>query len=407
MLEYIIGISLIVGSIVLAAVFSGAEMGFISLNRIRLKHLYMSGSCKAIVISHLIEDMPHLLATLLIGINLAIVTASCITTYLFIDVLFWAEVSLTLILLIFGEIIPKTIFRHYANKIIIKIAYPLKTIHSILLPLVRLITKITNPLVRWDKGQISKSPFLTKEEILLLMEEKGDLNIEEEEMLDGVFSISKTLVREVMTPRMKMISLKGEATFKEICACFSQEQYSRVPVYDETIDDIVGIIYVKDILSVLGTKGVEEMSAIEFIRFPYFVPMAKRIDRLLDEFQTKKTQIAIVVDEYGGTAGLVTLEDLLEEIVGEIHDEYEKEEPQIKPLSKGVYLIDAKVAITQLNEELGWRLPTLGFETISGLILEVLGRIPLCGEVVEYEHLKITIIQGDERSIEKVKVEEM
>lgn len=408
MIEDIISLGLIIGCIVLAGLFSGCEMGFISINRVRLNHLVSSKHPKAIIISQLLEDIPHLMATMLIGINLVIIIASCLTTYIFKEIVLYAEASLTIILLLLGEIVPKTIFRHHSNKLMLTLACQIKTAYHILLPVVKLITKTTNPFIKLlNKGQVVKRPFLTKDELIILMEEEANLDKDEEEMLDGVFDLSLTRVKEVMRPRVDIISLSSEATMGEVLECFSQHQYSRVPVYDETIDNIIGIIYVKDIIGLLDSPNIDRLTAIEFIRFPYFVPTTKRIDRLLEEFQSQKTQMAIVVDEYGGTAGLVTLEDILEEIVGEIQDEHETTPRQIIPLGNGAYLIDAKTDIDKLNEELNWSLPSTDFETISGLILEVLGRIPQPEEIVEYANLRITILESDERSIEKIKVVEV
>lgn len=407
MIEYIIGLGLIGCCLVLSGLFSGSEMGFISINRVRLKHLVKLNNQKAVVINYLIDDIHHLLATMLVGINIAIITASCLTTYLFESISVYTEAFLIIILLLFGEIIPKTIFRRHANKLILSMAYPLKWACVILLPLVNLVTKITNPFINiWTEKGI-KRPFLTKEEIILLMEQEGNLDKDEEEMIDGIFELSLTKVKEIMTPRVDIVSLSSKATMIEILECFREYKYSRLPVYDETIDNIIGIIYVKDILSVLETPDIEKFAAIEFIRFPYFVPTTKRIDQLLEEFQSQRNQLAIVVDEYGGTSGLVTLEDLLEEIFGEIQDEHEQIKDQIKFLSKGVYLLDAKIGIDKLNEELNWTLPSSDFETISGLILELLGKIPHQGEVIEYENLRFTIIESNERTIEKIKVEEI
>lgn len=235
-------------------------------------------------------------------------------------------------------------------------------------------------------------------------EEHGAIEEETETMIGDVLELSETRIREVMTPRIDMICLPAEADMNEILTVFSQHHYSRIPVYDETIDNIIGILYIKDLLNFWGKSDVW-ISAVELIRFPYFIPATKRVDDLLEEFQKKKIQIAIVVDEYGGIDGLVTMEDVLEEIVGEIHDEYETIDSPIKQKDKNTFLIDGYAGIEMINETVGLNIPEGDFETISGFIMERLGKIPLIGEVLTYKNLKITIIEATEKTIEKVEVE--
>ncbi|MEW6619924.1 MAG: hemolysin family protein [bacterium] len=407
----IISIIIILMCVLLAGFFSGMEMGFISINKIRLRHLVEKKYHRALIAHDLLKDTPLLLATLLVGINMAIITASCVTTsmsHLHKINPIYTEIILTFVILLIGEIIPKSIFRSHSTKLILSLIYPLKLIYSLLLPGVNLMTKITNPVINLWKGSDlkTKSPFVTKEELRLLIsegEEVGSLDEDEEEMLDGVFSLSTRRVKEVMTPRTDMVCFNIEDNISDILKEFEKHPHSRIPVYDETIDNIIGIIFIKDIFK-FYEKGFEETSVIELIRFPYFVPTSKRIDKLLQEFQANHTQIAIVVDEYGGTAGLVTLEDLLEEIVGEIRDEYETKEIFIKALVDGIYLVDARTSIEMLNEELDLNLPQDDFETISGFILDLLGRIPAPGEIINYNNLNMTITEADERSILKVKI---
>jgi CBS domain containing-hemolysin-like protein len=411
-ISLVLCILIIITCIGLAGFFSGTEMGFISINKIRLRHLVERKHTRALIAYRLLENTPQLLATLLVGINIAIITASCVTTsmaHLNKMNIFYAELILTFIILLFGEVIPKSLFRPHATKLILTLIYPIKLSYFILLPVVNLITKITNPIISLWKSPDSKvkSPFVTKEELRLLIsegEEVGTLDEDEEEMLNGVLSLSTTRVKEVMTPRTDMVCLDAQVNISQILSEFEEHPHSRIPIYDESIDNIIGVIFIKDLLK-FWEKGFEGTSVIELIRPPYFVPTTKRVDILLREFQAKHIQIAIVVDEYGGTAGLVTLEDLLEEIVGEIQDEYEAKEVFIKPLKDGrSYIVDARTSIEMLNEELKLDLPEDDFETISGLILELLGRIPITGEVIKYKNLNITITDADEKSILEVKI---
>lgn len=411
MIYLIFGLIVIIMCVVLAGFFSGTEMGFISINKIRLRHLAEKKYQTALISYELLKDTPQLLAVLLVGINISIITASCTMTllvHLYKINMFYAELILTFTILLCGEIVPKTLFRHHPTKLILSLIYPVKMLYIGLLPVVNLVTKITNPIVniiKQDEAE-AKNPFVTKEELKLLItegERVGSVAEDEEEMLDGVFKLSSTRLKEVMTPRKDIVCVDAEANISEIMSKFEEHPHSRIPIYDETIDDIIGIIFIKDLLR-FWRKGFEETSVMELIRSPYFVPTTKRVDVLLQEFLTKHIQMAIVVDEYGGTAGLVTLEDLLEEIVGEIRDEYEAKEVLITPLEDGIFLIDARTPITLLNEDLNLNLPEGDFETISGLILELLGRIPAQGEVIKYKDLNMTIMSADEKSILEVKI---
>lgn len=221
------------------------------------------------------------------------------------------------------------------------------------------------------------------------------------EMLEAVLDLPTSKVKEVMIPRVDMACVGEEARMDEMLGILKQKQYARIPIYKDGIDDIMGILYAKDLLGYLG----RDVRAKDLARPPYFVPETMSLSSLLREFRHKGVHIAVVVDEYGGTAGLVTIEDLLEEIVGEIQDEYDLgEESPYKSVGEGIYLVKAKTDITLLNEELGLNLPENDFETISGLVLERLGRIPLPGESIRFEGATLTILKADQKSISLVRV---
>ncbi|MFH1897698.1 MAG: hemolysin family protein [Candidatus Desantisbacteria bacterium] len=402
-MELWLGLLFILACIVIAGFSSGAEIGFLSINKVRLKNLVEKGNHRAIIATKLIDDLPRFLIGMLVGINIAIVTASCITTALFERWAVWAEIGLTIIIVLFAEIIPKTIFRHHSTRLVLTLVYIIRVWYYILVPIVNLIAMVIGPVI----GKKKKEPLLSREDFRFLMEEgeeHGAIEEETETMIGDVLELSETRIREVMTPRIDMICLPAEADMNEILTVFSQHHYSRIPVYDETIDNIIGILYIKDLLNFWGKSDVW-ISAVELIRFPYFIPATKRVDDLLEEFQNKTIQRAIVVDEYGGIDGLVTMEDVLEEIVGEIHDEYETIDSPIKQKDKNTFLIDGYAGIEMINETVGLNIPEGDFETISGFIMERLGKIPLIGEVLTYKNLKITIIEATEKTIEKVEVE--
>ncbi|MBI4753375.1 HlyC/CorC family transporter [Candidatus Desantisbacteria bacterium] len=402
-MELWLGLLVVFTCISIAGFSSGAEIGFLSINKVRLKHLVEKGNHRAIIATKIVDDLPRFLIGMLMGINIAIITASCITTALFERWAVWVEIGLTIIIVLFAEIIPKTIFRHHSTRLVLTLVYIIRAWYYLLIPIINLIAMVIGPVI----GKKKKGPLLTREDFLFLMEEgeeHGAIEEETEEMIGDVLELSETRIREVMTPRIDMICLPAEANMNEILTVFSQHHYSRIPVYDETIDNIIGILYIKDLLNFWGKADVW-ISAVELIRFPYFIPATKRVDDLLEEFQAKKIQIAIVVDEYGGIDGLVTLEDVLEEIVGEIHDEYETIDSPIKQKDKDTFLIDGYAGIEMINETVGLNIPEGDFETISGFIMERLGKIPLIGEVITYKNLNITIIEATEKTIERVEVE--
>ena len=401
-MEIWLGLLMVLVCITIAGFSSGAEIGFLSINKVRLKNLAEKGNHRAIVATEMVNDIPRFLTGMLVGINVAIIIASCVSTALFEKWAVWVEMVLTIIIVLFAEIIPKTIFRHHSTKLVLSLVYVIRLWYRLLLPLVNLIAMIIGPVIRRKK----KEPFLTKEDFRFLMEEgeeHGAIEEEAEEMIGDVLELSETRVKEVMTPRTDMICVPVEANMNEILTIFSQYHCSRIPVYDETIDNIIGILYIKDVLNFWG-KAAAWISAVDLIRFPYFIPATKRVDDLLEEFQKKRIQIAIVVDEYGGTAGLVTLEDVLEEIVGEIHDEYETEDAPIKQKDANTFLIDGYAGIEMINETMGIDIPKGDFETISGFIMEHLGRIPFIDESFTYKNLKITIIEATEKTIERVSI---
>jgi CBS domain containing-hemolysin-like protein len=311
---------------------------------------------------------------------------------------------LAIIILIFGETIPKAIFRRERNKLIVFLAPILKLTFNLFSPLLKILTHLTSSL---KEIKDKEENYLTKERMKILIDEGekgGVVGKNEGEIINGVFELSEVKVKEVMTPRVNMVCVEAETKLKEVIKIFKEHKYSRIPVYDGNIDEIIGIIYIKDLLNFWNFEK-EDLRAIEFIRLPFFIPESKPIGDLLKEFRQKMIHVAIVVDEYGGTTGIVTLEDLLEEIFGEIEDEYDKEEIQIKSIGKNVYLIDGDTEIEKIKEILKIEFPKGDFETISGYILEVLKHIPSPGEVIKLNDNIITIIDSDEQSINRIKIE--
>lgn len=247
---------------------------------------------------------------------------------------------------------------------------------------------------------------VTKEDIHSIIdagEEEGVLNLDEHEMIHGVLGLKGRIAREIMIPRTDIACVNSQVTIKEVIHRIIEEGHSRIPVFEEDLDHIVGIIYAKDLLRFWG-KQDGRASPKEIARKAYFIPETKNLENLLREFKIKRVHIAIVVDEYGGTSGLITIEDLIEEVFGEIEDEYDTEEQRLVPLKDGWVLVDTRLEIEELEEYLNIQVPKNNFESVGGFIFHLIGRVPKEGEIIAYPGLEIKIEAADERKIEKVKI---
>jgi CBS domain containing-hemolysin-like protein len=391
----------------LSGFFSGSETALVSVNRIRLKKLAEEGDANAVVVEGLLEHPNKLLATILVGNNLVNISAAAIATSLAIDFFGSRGVGIatgvmTFLVLVFGEITPKGYAIRNAERISLRIAKPMELLVRVLYPVVRILTAITKPLIRRFGGDVRFTPYVTEDEIKMLVEvgeREGVIEKGEKEMIHGVFEFGETEAKEVMVPRIDMKCLSVDDSIEKAVEFVKATGHSRFPVYEKNIDNIVGILNSKDLF---GRRS--KASLRELIRPAYYVPESKKLDEILREMQERKTQMAIVVDEYGGTAGLVTLEDILEEIVGEILDEYDTEEPGVQIIEEGVALVDAKTSIDDLNDALDIDLPEEEFETVGGLIFNVLGRIPSPGDKVKINGNTMIVEKMRGRRIAKIRV---
>ncbi|MBI4345023.1 MAG: HlyC/CorC family transporter [Euryarchaeota archaeon] len=323
-------VSVLLVCLLLSAFFSCAETALISVNRLHIRKREEDGVGNAAIVARLLEHPDRLLATILVGNNIVNIGAASIATLLAIDLFGHKGVGIatgivTFLVLVFGEITPKAVAFQNAERLSLLLARPVDFLVRILEPVVRLLTRITNLLIRPFGGEVRKiSPFVTQEEIKMMMEvgeREGVIEREEKEMIEGVLDFRGTSVREVMVPRLDMRCIDVHVPLEIALKIVTKTNHSRTPVYDTTIDNIVGILYTKDLLRCMEEGGRKKIN--EIMRPAYHVPDTKRLDELFQEMRRKRVQIAMVVDEDGGTVGLVTMEDLLEEIVGEIADEYE------------------------------------------------------------------------------------
>ncbi len=387
-----------------SAFFSGSETALFSLNPIRIRHLEKEGSNPAKIVSQLLKHPSKLLVTILIGNEVVNILASSTAASLWVRLLgeqagpAVATVSMTILLLIFGEVTPKTFAVQNPQKYAFFACRPLLLFSKIIFPVRYLLTGVADTILSLIGGaRKSHERLLTGQEFRTLLdvsEREGVVEATERKMIDNIFDFNTLNAKDIMIPRTDMFCFSVESTFDEIIQKCATELYARVPVYQDDLDHILGIVYVKDLLpSIHGDH--QHFQLRNFLREAYFVPEAKKLQELLKDFQEKKIHIAIVVDEYGGTAGVVCLEDVLEEIVGDITDEFDTDDEKAPPcytLEDGKrYRISAMMRIHDFNQQFGTDLSQEYYGTVGGLLLSMLGKIPRKGDFVTFDSLKFTV----------------
>jgi len=400
-------------SLILCAMASAAETALTSVSRIKLKNLVEEGDTQAIEIENLIAKPNIFLSTILVVNSVAVIVASSMTTVLALRFIpnygeLIGTILISLVVLIFCEITPKTAAVQNPIRWARVLVKPVRFTAWLLHPLIVLLSAITNSLVRLMGGRIKhRSPFVTEEELRLLVnvgEEEGVLEEEETDMIHSIFEFADTTVREVMIPRIDMITLESDATVDEAVDLALEGGFSRIPVYEETIDNIIGVLFTKDMLKQLRERH-NSLPVRELVRPAFFVPESKKLDDLLREIRQKRTHMAIVVDEYGSVAGLVTIEDLVEEIVGDIQDEYDREENLYERISQFEYIFDAKINIDDFNELMDTDLENEDYDTLGGFLLGQLDKIPVAGDTITVKNLTFTILTTRGLRITKVRVD--
>lgn len=410
------------------AFFASSEIAFISLNDAKIEKQAKDGDKKAKSIQNMLKDPSKFLATIQIGVTLAGFLSSAFAADTFAEVLSpklynlmpfiqeqtWRAISIILITLIlsyftlvFGELVPKRLAMKYTEKIAFSSVGIIKAISIVASPFVKLLTLSTNAISKIFKITENEEEVVTEEEIRMMIdvgEEKGVIGVAAKEMLNNVFEFNDKIVSEIMVPRTEVFALDKEITIKEVIDILSEDtRYSRVPVYEETIDNIVGIVYIKDILL---SKKDENRKIKELMKKAYYVPETITVDQLFEEMRKNKKQISIVIEEHGGTSGIVTMEDILEEIVGEIYDEYDTSENKVVELDSNTYLIDGSLAIYDLEKIFDIEIPEGDYDTISGYLIDLLGRIPKPKEniIIETEQLDFKVEKVKNKKIVQVKV---
>ena len=409
------------------AFFSASEMAIISVNKSKITVLSNEGNNKAKLLLKLLDEPSRLLATIQVGITFAsfLASASAATglskrlTDLLKLINIPANDSISLVIitillsyltLVLGELFPKRVALQYSEELALIVSKPILLVSKVMLPFVKLLTVSTNLLLRIfgiDAKKLDEK--VSEEEIKMMInvcEENGVINETEKDMLNGIFQFDDTLAKRIMTPRTNVFALDINTPINDAVKQIIEEQYSRVPIFDDEIDNIIGILYIKDLLCHIVNGELREDLLKTLLRPAYFVPETKNIDTLFKELQNTKNYMAILIDEYGGFSGIVTIEDLIEEIVGNIRDEYDDNDEQIKQIDVKTYLVDGLMPIEELNEHLNLKLPSDDMETIGGFIIDSLGCIPKENEktVVQYENIHFTIDQVEEKRIKKLKI---
>lgn len=407
MIQIFILFILLIGS----AFFSASETALMALSKIDVRYMVEQNIKGAKLVSMLLEDPNKLLGSILVGNNLVNIGASSLATVIAMG-LFGSSGAgiatgvMTLLILIFGEITPKSLSTQNAQKIAIFVSRPISLVVTFLAPLVKILMFITNLLIKLFGGKIdTNKPFITEDElktIVTVSHEEGVLEEEEKQMIYNVFGFGDSYTKDVMIPRTDMVAVDLEITYEEIMALYKQEQFSRMPVYQETQDNIVGVFYIKDLI--LNPVDIENFKISDFLRDAYFVHEFKRIDELFKEMRNKKVGMAIVVDEYGGTSGLVTIEDLIEEIVGDIDDEYDVTEDNFRKVGENEYLVDGTSRLSEVNEALGLDISSNEFDSIGGFIIGLLDRFPDEGEQVSQDHVTFIVEDTNNNRINKLRI---
>lgn len=404
---------ILIAALILSALSSASETALTSLSRIKLKNLIEEGDQKAVEIDQLLSNPNVFLSTILIVNNVAVVVASSMATVIalsFSQTLgeLISTIAMSLVILIFCEITPKTAAVQNPLRWARQLSGFVRGAAWLLRPVVWGLSAITNTLVRMMGGQIKhRGPFITEEELRLLVtvgEEEGVLEEEETEMIHSVFEFADTTVREVMIPRIDMVTLESDVTVDEAVDFAIQGGFSRIPVFEETIDNILGVLYVKDMLKQLR-EDHDTLLIRDMLRPAHYVPETKKLDDVLREMRQQHVHMVIVIDEYGSVAGLATIEDLVEEIFGEIQDEYDREENLYEKVNDNEYIVDAKMNIDDFNELMDMELDDTDYETLGGFLYAQLDKIPNTGDTITYDHVKFTVLSTRGRRITKVRVE--
>ena len=399
--------------LLLSAFFSSAETALTTVNRMRVRMLVDEGNKKAIRLSKVLQDNRKMLTTILIGNNIVNISASSVATIFTEHVTKNVPVSvgvgiLTLVVIIYGEIIPKTIASMHAENISLNYAKPIQFLMAVLTPIIFILNLFSTIFLKIFRVKVNlNSKKITEGELRTIMdvtEEEGLLESEEVDIINNVFDFGDLKAKDIMIPKVDIVMVSIDTTYEEFLGIVKENKYTRMPVYKDSSDNIVGIVNIKDLI--VNHISGEEFDISEMMRDPFYTIATKEINDLLFEMKEDESGMCIVLDEYGQVDGMITLEDILEEIVGDMRDEFDAaEEEGIQKVGEHRYKVDGSVNLDDFNEELGTDIDSDHYESVGGLIIEQLERIPKTGDVVKIDNCKFTVIDMDSNRVESVAVD--
>lgn len=407
-----IQIVIVLALLALSAFFSSAETALTTVNKMRVRTLAEAGNKDALILTKVIEDPGKMLSTVLVGNNIVNLSASSMMTTLTMELFGSKAVGiatgiLTLLILVFGEIIPKNVSNLYSETTALKYARIISFLMFVLTPVIYLVNQIAlGLLLLLGMDPNKKKEAITEDELRTIVEvshEEGVIESEERKMINNVFDFGDSVAKDIMVPRIDMVMVDVDSSFEELLDVFREERFTRIPVYEESTDNVIGIINMKDLL--LADKN-RPFSIRDFLREPMYTYEYKKTAELMMEMRGTLSNMVIVLDEYGATAGLITLEDMLEEIVGEIRDEYdEDEEDEIREIAPDEYLVQGSTKLDDLNDRLGLSLESQDYDSIGGLVIGLLEHLPEEGESVDHGNLRLLVEHVEKNRIEKVRIE--
>lgn len=409
MLELLLWVFVILICIFCEGFFSGTETAMVSVDRARIKALAEQGAKKQVLVEAILRKPEKFFSTTLLGTNIFEVLSSAIATLLIINYLgehykYTTILIMTPFILILGEIVPKTVYRYHAEEITPYLAYPLKVVSILFYPFVIVLTWLTTLfMMLFGGGSARLRPHATREDLenyLDMWNIDSSLRTAEKKIVERIFDFSETEVEDVMIPLVNVEALEVNDRIEKAVSCAQKTGYSRIPVFSEEAYNIIGIVHAFDLL----TAQQKTQTLRDIMRPAPYVPNTAPVDELLKQLRTQGNSIAIVVNEYGGTVGIVTIEDILEEVVGEIYDEYDKEEHFFVKTGYNKYLVNARMEIDELNDHLKLQLPKDDYETVGGFLLKHMERIPRVNESFQFANLKFIVTEADKRSIKKVSI---
>lgn len=394
--------------LVISAFFAGSETALVSLNQLRVKHMMELNIPGTEILAKLVDRPNRMLSTILVGNNIVNIALSSLVTSIALRIFGSEGVGIavgvvTVLVLVFGEIIPKSYSAINNQKVALRVALPIFWLQKFFYPIIKVLSIITNLLFKVLRSGQTVSGAVTEEEIRIMVdlgEGQGAIESQEREMIDNVFELNDIVVREVMLPRVDVVAVEADKPLADAWDKVVRYGHSRLPVFEGSLDNIIGILYAKDLMAKYNKLG--SATTRNIMREAYYVPETKRVDELLREMRRERVHIAVVLDEFGGTAGFVFFEDLVETIIGEIGDEYDEKDLLVETVTPGKVKVNARLSVENVNELTGLNLPEEDFDTIGGLVFHMMGQVPEKNDCIEFNDFILSVDSMEGKRIKKV-----